>query len=215
MKKLAFGPAAQKKLLAAAAKRTLNTNSPIVKQMKVIPLDTYIGTPSRKATKAMGVTDLPKWLMGKIIAPASSRAKDHYKSELKLNPRFKPTIKALKGLKRSDAKVVDTITRGHELAETSVKKPSLGFKAISAHLSPSVVLKEHNMGVTLPKNQSKALEYFKTMRGDSGEAQLFNTIYKNFNYGDSPRLSRHAIKHMSNRIGVVSDGIAKNRNLIK
>jgi len=64
------------------------------------------------------------------------------------------------------------------------------------HLSPDVLLKEHNMVSTLPKEYDNVRDYMTKLRGiDGGHAQMYFKLPQRFDYG-TQRISRHARRRM-------------------
>jgi hypothetical protein len=91
-------------------------------------------------------------------------------------------------------KAFEAVIKGHELAETQVKGSPLmlGF----GHRSPEVILREHNMIQTLPAGNEPVAETMRAMRA-TREAPMFEAASGGaFQYGQSPRLSRHGRKRM-------------------
>lgn len=74
-------------------------------------------------------------------------------------------------------------------ARTNIAAAGLG------HASPEVMLREHNMAVSLPPEAQRVKDMYTNMRAMSGDASLLSGM--GVEYGKSPRLSRHAIKHLS------------------
>ncbi len=64
----------------------------------------------------------------------------------------------------------------------------------SSHVSPEVILKEHNILKTLPKRYIGAKQTLQSLRF---ETYGFPETIPGFAIGESPRLSRHAIKRLS------------------
>lgn len=90
-------------------------------------------------------------------------------------------------------RTLDAVLKGHELAETQVK-PSNSFLAFG-HRSPDVILREHNMIQTLPQEHAPVADLMRSMRAP-GEAQALKTT-TGFEFGQGPRISRHARRHLS------------------
>lgn len=95
---------------------------------------------------------------------------------------------------------------GHEADEiSSMLRPSKDPRGFSAnfsysnsHASPAVLFKEHNIIVSLPPTEEKAKEVMRRLRTLSNqEMRLRHLSGGKFYYGKSPRLSRHAIKRLS------------------
>ena len=80
----------------------------------------------------------------------------------------------------------------HEGFETDVKN----IDWISGHASPSVLHKEHNIITTLPEEFKPAGDAFRKLRSLTGESKQLQKMNKGFEYGKSPRVSRHLIKRM-------------------
>jgi hypothetical protein len=101
--------------------------------------------------------------------------------------------------------MVESITKGHELDELAASYGNTPYYLNKhwheywSHASPDVILKEHNRLVTLPEHLKQGpLKLFQELRsGPLGEA---NALSNYIDYGNSPRLSRHARKRILERI---------------
>ena len=93
-------------------------------------------------------------------------------------------------------KMLDAVFKGHENAEMRAT-PQMAFAAY-AHRSPEVLLQEHNMVSTLPGQFAPVRGLMQELRGQRGEATLFKPY--GIEYGQSPRLTRHARKHIAQDI---------------
>lgn len=103
---------------------------------------------------------------------------------------------SMKHLNPQNREAVNRIGIMHEGAESQVR-PS-GHQPFGSHASPEVLLKEHNMIQTLPSNLKPAGDVYRNMRGVFQESLALNQMTGGkFNYGESPRLSRHAIRRIS------------------
>jgi hypothetical protein len=94
----------------------------------------------------------------------------------------------------TERRTLDGVIKGHELDEVQV--PSrMAFQPIG-HNSPDVMLREHNRVTTLPADHANVKGMMQTLRGPGGEE---GSVLKEYgvNYGDSPRLSRHARKRIT------------------
>lgn len=91
-------------------------------------------------------------------------------------------------------KLLETIMKGHELAETQVK--SVPYMRGFMHRSPDVILREHNMLTTLPHGGAPVRNLFRNMRKPF-EARAFKEAIPQFTYGKGQRLSRHARRRMT------------------
>lgn len=106
---------------------------------------------------------------------------------------------ALPEMSGPQKKMMEAVVKGHELAETQVRPGAsmLDF----GHASPDVLLREHNMVSTLPTEYGPVRDAMKAMRQHGGwntESDLLQSY--GVRYGESPRLSRHARKHVTNMI---------------
>lgn len=90
-------------------------------------------------------------------------------------------------------KAMEAVMKGHEVAESQVKPTSsfLGF----GHLSPDVILREHNMITTLPESAAPVRKAVMAIRG-LGEAPALKAG-TGFEFGKGQRISRHARKHLT------------------
>jgi hypothetical protein len=91
-------------------------------------------------------------------------------------------------------KALHGVLKGHELDEATV--PGRIGAAQFGHRSPDVIFREHNRLVTLPKDHEELKSYMRHFRQPMEGAHLFP---RGMEYGSSPRLSRHARKHLTNR----------------
>src|SRR5690606_23340065 len=87
--------------------------------------------------------------------------------------------------------------KGHELDEVRTRPNAVQTNL--SHNSPDVIFREHNRLATLPGSAAPVKKFFKTMRTwpiDQGAEQ--EQFFKPFGlqYGESPRLSRHARRRM-------------------
>ena len=92
-------------------------------------------------------------------------------------------------------KMFEAVSKGHELDELqALKNPQESF-ARRGHMSPEVILKEHNRLVTLPPGNDELKKVMQTVRGAMGESgQLAEA---GVTYGQGPRYSRHARKRIT------------------
>ena len=79
------------------------------------------------------------------------------------------------------------------------------FRKETSHVSPEVLLREHNDLATLRGSSSisadKIRGIYKNMREVTGDAKLLDPYIERIGgYGSTTRLSRHAIKRLSNKI---------------
>lgn len=93
-------------------------------------------------------------------------------------------------------RMLESIIKGHELDEIRVK-PALRFRNLG-HLSPDVILREHNKVTTLGSEHGPVKKFMKSLRKDTKESDLIRKVYPSFSYGESPRLSRHTRKKIVN-----------------
>jgi len=95
--------------------------------------------------------------------------------------------------------MAEGLIKGHEMAErAAVKAPKVSFRGVG-HLSPEVILKEHNMLVTMPKAlRKKVAPSTQAMRKMQGESEALRQVTGGgFRFGKSQRLSRHARKRVT------------------
>jgi len=103
-------------------------------------------------------------------------------------------------LKPNQKRLMNALTLRHEAAESAVKDTNFAFNAAAQHRGPEVILKEHNQVRNLSgKGSKKVKKIFRQARTSGPEER---TIQQNipalgFEYGKSERLSRHAIKRIS------------------
>lgn len=85
----------------------------------------------------------------------------------------------------------------HENAERQVLQGGRHNVATAplGHFSPEVLLREHNMVTTLPPEAERVRGMWQKARDVHGDSVLLSNL--GLNYGSSPRVSRHAIKHLS------------------
>lgn len=89
----------------------------------------------------------------------------------------------------------NSIGLGHELDELGVKiSPSF---IEQGHASPDVILREHNRLTTMPSEYKPTSDAFNSMRYHGKEERLINKVLPQYEHGRSPRLSRHARKHVT------------------
>lgn len=94
-----------------------------------------------------------------------------------------------------------TLVAKHELDEVDLRKRLVSpFAEKYHHVNPGVILREHNTLTTLPQNTSgkeAVLNLWKKIRTRRGGE--IPAIFPNndFAFGEAPRLSRHAIKRLT------------------
>jgi hypothetical protein len=93
----------------------------------------------------------------------------------------------------SHRRMLDHVVKGHEVAELQSRP---GLSAVRfGHVSPEVILREHNMLATMPKGNEPVRKLMQTLRGGGREQEAFLTPY-GLTHGEGQRLSRHARKHI-------------------
>jgi hypothetical protein len=97
-------------------------------------------------------------------------------------------------------KMLDAIIKGHEVDEQGAKR-GLGMNAFG-HANLDVILREHNRVTTLPQEHAPVGEVMKRMR-TGNESEVLKPY--GIDYGKSPRLSRHARRHISNDLEKSTD----------
>ena len=100
-------------------------------------------------------------------------------------------------------KMFNAVAKGHELDELSVR-PSPGALAYG-HMSPDVVLREHNRIVTLPPGNEQVAAAFRYARIPHEGAEF---MPQGMRYGQGDRLSRHARKRITETIAQRHKGLA-------
>ena len=109
---------------------------------------------------------------------------------------------------RGPVKKFDQMASGHELDESQVRV-SNAFMDLG-HLSPDVILREHNRLVSAPERmglsgfilgkqttKDMASRAFKNMRVQGGELRRIRKVFPDFRYGEGPRLSRGERRRMT------------------
>lgn len=103
-------------------------------------------------------------------------------------------------------KALNSVIHGHEMDEifhaSRRAKRGLGPSPVTeeyGHQSPDVLLREHNRLTTLPAEvRAPVTSAMKKLRAATGDADAIEDVFKGrFSFGDSPRLSRHARKRMT------------------
>lgn len=89
-------------------------------------------------------------------------------------------------------KMLHAVVKGHELDEASVQG-ALGAVQLG-HRSPDVIFREHNRIMTLPQEHQPIRDFMKAVRQKHEGDWLFP---KGLAYGESPRLSRHARRRLT------------------
>jgi hypothetical protein len=97
-----------------------------------------------------------------------------------------------------ESKALEAVAKGHELAETQVKA-SPAFIEIG-HMSPDVLLREHNMIQTMPKRYKKVGDILRKQRQGVEAAVIREATGGRFRYGKGQRLSRHGRKHITRMV---------------
>ena len=94
-------------------------------------------------------------------------------------------------------KMVNSILMGHEMDELGKRHPGLAFRSVG-HISPSVMLREHNRLATLPEGYEPVREFMQKVRSKAEGPALrrFGVTYGK----PGTRLNRHAIRDLSNRM---------------
>lgn len=130
---------------------------------------------------------------GRAIQQAAQDTSSIYGGIGDMNPLFR-IAKKYKRMGGRNKEMVNRVSYLHEGAEASIRPRSV--LQVGSHYSPEVLLKEHNMIRTLPKKYSGTKNFYRELRGAVHESDMLSSGYPRFRYGESPRLSRHAIKRM-------------------
>ena len=199
--KTAFNAKAMAKVLKAAKNKTLSKNLGRVLPVRATGAVTKDSVKNAiKYEKNEGILPFElstyKRSVNKIIVPE----KGDLLSNIQNATRGMLGHRRLSGKNR---KAIDAITKGHELDELAAKPIYYKDTRLGGgHTSDSVLLKEHNKLTTLPKRYAPAKRFLTDIRTFSGEAgKLSDELLPanlNFDFGNSQRLSRHAVKHLTN-----------------
>jgi hypothetical protein len=108
---------------------------------------------------------------------------------------------AFRSIPASQQKMFHAVAKGHELDELSVR-PSPGA-LVYGHLSPDVILREHNRIVTLPPGNEQISAAFRDLRKTR---EGLDFMPDGMQYGQGERLSRHARKR-------ITEGIARRKSV--
>ena len=221
--KLAFGPQEARQLLRAAKRRTVRAGGRVGLGYGAIPNQAFNAKQTGEAVEQLARRGLDPAAASSGIA----RVKRIQSEALGMNPeewarkgksymvtpekgdatrwfRKGPMSEALGDAAASvktpeQRMMLDSLLKGHELSElAAVKNPRMAFRGVG-HLSPEVILREHNQLVTMPSKTREALSPVVTgMRQLQGEAEaLRKATGGKFDFGKNPRLSRHARKRVT------------------
>jgi len=222
LEKIAYSFKDMRKVLSLSAKKT----------MKLPPEDLLIGPAALPRTidlkevhnKLVGaglgehqissVDQLQRNSLGKMQMPRNTGGVVGYLRGMGL-----PTPAHMSGQQHV---AVESLLRGHELDELQIggRKLNKPYMAAATHTSPDVYLREHNRVVTSPPEVQDAL---RTVMGPfrTYENHAMKSVSPNLTFGQGPRLSRHARKHLTESLtaktlqpgfqapGNVAQGLAK------
>jgi uncharacterized membrane protein (UPF0127 family) len=118
-------------------------------------------------------------------------------------------VPAITQLDGQTARAVDVVGVHHELAEATTNRllqkfriahpDRMGF-AGAGHFAPSVLLREHNILRTLtglkPTQKKTVIDLYRQVRAPMDEMAYFRQHIPGYVHGESPRLSRHALKRI-------------------
>lgn len=192
-------------------RRSLDLLDPTVLRMRKPNTPSLMGVGSMRASRELekkpylfGSYAMPKYEKGskdlyrKIytgkgggianIAPA----KKSVEKQIKHAPKeMRKQVRALgrKNWSKKQNEVLNRVMNMHEVSELSVKPKEIGM--LSSHMSPKVLLQEHNMISTLPKKYAPAKKYMQSLRSLTGESGMLKAL--GVEYGGA-RISRHKIK---------------------
>lgn len=158
-------------------------------------------TATRKLSPIGGVVVSQKGSTPKKLFAYIGRQNDKF---LFGDSRLSPSVATIKG---RDNKTLGSVVKLHEGFEAELMKPknkklrSLPFQMATGHIGLPVILKEHNLLTTLTGDASAAkvrnLFHFARKPGGMEEDLVRKIIGKGYKHGKSPRLSRHAIKRIT------------------
>lgn len=106
-------------------------------------------------------------------------------------------------LSGKNKEVLDRVGLMHEVFERHAAKklnPSQlvnPFNRWKMHVSPEVLLREHNLVTTLPREHDLVRAGMRGFRDMGGETGAIKEAIPAFEYGAGPRFSRHAIKNLT------------------
>jgi hypothetical protein len=156
--------------------------------------------------------------MGKIVLPRKGdflRAMEKHPAVRGMHgiePQFVKPIEALK--KNPEARrALEGIVKGHELEELA--KAPRGFAGPHA---AGVLPVEHNILATLPETAKPAGDFMRNLRKAVGENEIFEAATmrpggKSLVYGEGPRLSRHAVKRVGERMKQITEDRLRELNM--
>jgi len=133
-------------------------------------------------------------LAGKIIYPPKRGAIGYLK-----NMGGPEVSKALSKLSPKDKKMFEQLGLSHEMAERKFSRSGIkGLKSENLEHAPGVIPVEHNMLSTMEPGNAGVKKVQKLLRKDDPAAQAFNKATGGrIQFGEGPRLSRHARKHIT------------------
>ena len=149
---------------------------------------------NRKYQKSLKHKGRQSFLPGQIRAPSRGDFIKRVEQEhIPVGATFTPAQRQLS----------EALVKGHEVSETQVRRPLMYFETQTrAHANPSVIFREHNavrqVDPSIDPN-SAVRQTFKNMRKEV-EDRSIQGLFPSFDYGESPRLSRHAIRRMSDAL---------------
>jgi len=218
--KLAFNPKDALKMLRAAKKHQLRIGGRVGAGYGVVPTEKLIKKETEKAVGKLTSRGVEKPTARKALEALKHQQVDMVgfnpeawagKKAIIATPERGGATKWLasrgvptKRIQTPEQKLMtEGVIKGHEVAErAAVRAPMDSFRGFG-HLSPEVILKEHNMLVTMPKAlRRKVAPSFQAMRrvakGGQGEADVIQDVTGGkFRFGKSQRLSRHARKRVA------------------
>jgi hypothetical protein len=174
LNKVGFDLEAAKKVLQAAKKITLPKRFAKIHNFKG-PHAVVLDNGTRRISRPVGDTlqNFKNYLSGS-------------------HPDFPP-------LNNKNRLMFDAVAMGHELDELkNLKDIRHIYRLHHIHGSPKVLLKEHNKLITLPPDYKSLKTYVTNYRNAGREGDILNI--GTFRYGESPRLSRHAIRRLTDII---------------
>ena len=202
LEKLAYGPEAQAKSLAAAKKRQLPKRASELTEgamASVAPPEIDMKE-QKEAFKGLSRHYPTVEEVKKLHADEGRGMINQIKAPVILGS-VRDTLKAarkagapLPYIKPENMKTMNAVLKGHELDEIHTK-PSLGSQP-DGHKSPDVIFREHNRLVTLPPGNDDIIDLHKFIRGGN-ETSYFP---RGITYGEGSRLSRHARRRLTEAV---------------
>lgn len=181
--KTAFGPEDATKVLQLAKQRQLPKAAAKAPSMRGQGLSAlrYVETPQTGASP--------------LAAPETASLLSRYPKGAIFRGEDSGLKELAGALPANQRKMLHAVAKGHELDELVTAQRG-GFLQ-HGHISPDVILREHNRLVTLPSEYSGVRDAFMGNRDAEAYALKRTT---GVDYGEGPRLSRHARRRITDAL---------------